>query len=242
MRDAIGRSRIGLAFCFAGAMACGGGGTTTDGGADVASADVPGGSDTTTPTDTPVGTDTPNPTDTPTPTDTGSTAMCTIAPVASPCGAAASIRVTARLGAGMAPAMGNLVVNIAHLRLGMSTSGGVPHTGGTRAGVTVSPTASAETAFDFCAGGEMWSEGNCEYNLWGFIDRNANRMLDAGEPAGRAVVTVSCFATASPCFELVLDCVNGASCANFSPPSGACRCASPACPVRAGSSPINTCS
>jgi hypothetical protein len=154
----------------------------------------------------------------------------------SACGKPQSIvRVVAKLGGGLPDASGNLVVNLAHLRLGSGASGGVAHTTGTKANTTVGANTLVEVDFDMCAGGEMWSEENCEFNLWGFVDKNKNGTLDANEPAGRAVVNVSCKTAGAQCFGLVLDCSAGTSCIAFNA-AQTCSCAANGC-----NSPIKTC-
>ena len=122
----------------------------------------------------------------------------------------------------------------------MPAAPGFPHADGTASGVTMGPDTPAELAFDFCVGGEMWSEENCEYNLWAFLDQNGNGTLDAGEPAGRAVHELSCRATGPACWPVVLDCLDGMSCASFTDP-GACPCATPSCEGVGSSSRIVTC-
>jgi len=198
-----------------------------------------GGSDTTTPTDSskddtasPPGdtTDTtPPPTDTTPPPPT-----CKPATITSTCGPNGVVRVVVKLGAGMPDAAGALVVKLHHLRLGSASTGGVYHTDKTVPATTVSASTGVDVEFDFCAGGAMWSEDNCEFNLFAYVDKNGNGALDAGEPAGRTVVSLSCKGS-PPCFSLELGCTSGASCVAFTDP-GACKCAATTC-----SSSFKTC-
>jgi hypothetical protein len=159
---------------------------------------------------------------------------CSGAQIPSGCGKPQSVvRVLATLGSGSAS--GPLRVTLAHLRLGNAGTGGVYHTDASSAPVTLGGGESTELQFDMCSGGEMWSEDNCEFNLWGYIDANGNGVLDVGEPAGRSVVSLSCTAAGAACVELALDCVDGTSCVAFQDP-GSCSCAQPSC-----NSPISTC-
>jgi hypothetical protein len=87
---------------------------------------------------------------------------------------------------------------------------------------------------DMCASGAMWTEENCTYGLVVVLDQNgnnqghANLVPDAGEPATRvADLTVSCGGE-SPCLDVVLDCVDGASCVSFA--EQACACSDETCP------------
>lgn len=164
---------------------------------------------------------------------------CATSTLGSPCGPQGVLRVAARLGAGMPSMSGTLDIRLSHYRLGEGASGGIPHTGTTSA-ASMSASADTQVAFDLCTGGEMWSEDNCEYNLWGFLDLNSNTVVDPGEPAGRTLADVSCRAPGSPCFMLVLDCIDGPSCVGFVDPGG-CTCATPTCTSVTGGS-IVTCS
>ena len=56
--------------------------------------------------------------------------------------------------------------------LGQGSTGGLFHTSTSSPVVTVGPDTPTEIHFDFCQGGEMWSEDNCGFNLWGFVDLN----------------------------------------------------------------------
>jgi hypothetical protein len=220
------------------AVGCGGGGAPADTGAQDVVQPVDASSDVT--TDTPVPMDVP--VDVPSnpdtgPADTGTAPTCGPTAVTSTCGPAGVVRVAVQLGAGMANMTGTLVVNLNHYRLGSGATGGVPHTGTMQASFAASATMPGTIAFDMCVGGTMWSEDNCEFNLWGFLDRNGNGMLDAGEPAGRSVISISCHNNAVPCYSLTLDCMSGMSCAAFTDP-GLCHCGTPAC---TGAGRIVTC-
>jgi hypothetical protein len=152
------------------------------------------------------------------------------------CGKPQSIvRVVAKLGDGMPDETANVVVTQSLYRLGMGSSGGVWHTSGTTKGAKIGATTPVEVIFDMCAGGEMFSEDNCEYNLWSFVDRNVNGVLDQGEPAGHIIANVSCNAPGMQCFGIVLDCTNGMPCVAFQDP-GICKCAMQSC-----NSAIKTC-
>lgn len=178
--------------------------------------------------------------DTTTPdTSTDAGAACPSAKTKSVCGTAAIVRVHVALGAGVPSASGKLVLRLNHYRLGSGSSGGVGHTEKVLPAATLAPGGAIDAEFDMCSGGAMWSEENCEFNLVGFVDTNGNGALDPGEPAGRAVVEVSCRAEGPPCFALTLGCTSGAGCASFADP-GACKCAPVGCTTPA--SRIKTCS
>lgn len=145
------------------------------------------------------------------------------------------VRVVVRLGDGMAETKGTVVLFLNHYRLGGGAQGGVGHTAKVKGGLTVGAATTAQIDFDMCEGGEMWSEENCEFWLYGFLDKNGSGGPDVGEPAGHAVLDVSCHSSGPACVGLVLDCVDGESCATFTDP-GACACREPAC-----GSPISTC-
>lgn len=145
------------------------------------------------------------------------------------------VRVVVRLGDGMPDATGDVLLVLNHYRLGAGAQGGVGHTIKAKGGVTIGAATSAQIDFDMCEGGEMWSEENCEFWLYGFIDTNGNKGPDVGEPAGHAVLDISCHSDGPACVSLVLDCKDGESCAAFTDP-GACACRQPAC-----GSPIATC-
>jgi hypothetical protein len=153
----------------------------------------------------------------------------------SACGKPQSImRVVTKLGGMLPDATGDVVVMMTHYRLGSGSTGGVFHTMATKTG-TVGVNTTLEVDFDMCAGGEMWSEENCEFNLWAFVDKNKNQLPDQGEPAGRIITNVSCKVSGMQCFGIVMDCTNGNSCISFQDP-GACKCANPGC-----NSAIKTC-
>ncbi len=179
--------------------------------------------------------DSSNPQDSSTGGDAGFSPTCSGTGVSSCNKPQSIVRVVSKLGANMKDVTGDLVVNLAHYRLGQGSTGGYPHNGTTKSGVTVGTNTPVEVDFDMCTGGEMWSEENCEFNLFGFVDVNKNGTLEQGEPAGRLVMNVSCKQSGAGCWGLVLDCTAGMSCVTFVDP-GACKCASPGC-----NSPIKTC-
>ena len=86
---------------------------------------------------------------------------------------------------------------------------------------------------DMCAGGSMWSEENCSYQLIAVIDTNGNQtssnmVPDAGELAGRiASLDVSCHAE-TECLDLVIDCA-GPDCVRFEDKTTACACDPDSC-------------
>ena len=183
--------------------------------------------------------DTSTPMDSGSAQDSGFVPTCSAPSVKSSCSNPLSI-VTAvvELGGGMMDATGNLVVSLNHYRLGSGATGGVYHISTTKNAVTVGSSKPVEVQFDMCLGGEMWSEDNCEFNLFAYVDVNKNGMLDSGEPAGRVLTNVSCKALAPDCVGIVLDCTAGASCIGFTDPGG-CTCTKPSC---GSSSKIVTCS
>jgi hypothetical protein len=142
------------------------------------------------------------------------------------------LRGTVRLPAGFdGPARGDLMVAVTHYRLGDGDYGGVPHYGAVIEDVDLSE-GPVEWTFDMCLGGAMWSEENCEYNLVAVLDGGGdndpyNVLPETGEPSHRQVLAISC-EDASPCLDVVLDCVDGPSCVQFSDP-GACECAATSC-------------
>lgn len=159
---------------------------------------------------------------------------------ASICGNEASIvRVLARLPENAAPIRGRLKLNLRHLRLGEGSSGGYPHVplGGKapRFDVDLRPGGAATAWLDMCEGGEMWSEENCEFNLFAWVDANNNELVDQGEPAGREIVSLSCHDDGSQCYTIDLSCTEGARCVAFDEPA-VCRCARGGC-----DSPIAIC-
>jgi hypothetical protein len=163
---------------------------------------------------------------------------CSAPTISSSCQPEGVIRVVVRLGAGMADASGSVQLVLAHEMLGQGSTGGLFHTSTSSPIVTVGANTPTEIQFDFCQGGEMWSEDNCGFNLWGFVDVNGNTSLDPGEPAGRTLVDVSCNNNGAHCFELVLDCEAGNTCVGFTDPGGTCSCAMPTC---GSANKISTC-
>jgi hypothetical protein len=214
--------------------ACGSGDNTTgdagtDAGVDATQQTDAGGSDTSTNQDS-------SPGDASAGGDSSFTPTCATATLASSCSKSQSIvRTVVKLGANMPDATGTLVVDMNHYRLGSGATGGIAHVQATKANATISATTTTELDFDMCTGGEMWSEDNCEFWVYAFVDKNNNKTLDPGEPAGHAIENLSCFASGAACWGIVLDCTAGASCAAFTDP-GACACQKPSC-----NSPITTC-
>jgi hypothetical protein len=155
---------------------------------------------------------------------------CVAANLTSACGYPQSI-VRALVTNTLASATGTLRVGINHYRLGSGASGGVPHVETAMANATVGSMAT-QVNFDMCSNGEMWSEEDCEFSLWAYVDKNNNMQLDQGEPAGKTVVSISCHAAGQQCFNVSLTCMAGASCLSFSDP-GACTCKMPSCPTPA---------
>ena len=147
----------------------------------------------------------------------------------SACGKPQSIvRVVAKLGQGMPDMKGNVVATLSAYRQGMGSMGGVWHTNATTKDAMIGANTTAEVVVDMCAGGEAFSEENCEYNLWVFVDKNVNGVVDQGEPAGHSIVNVSCNVPDMQCFGVVLNCTDGVSCIAFQDP-GACACSMPSC-------------
>jgi len=145
------------------------------------------------------------------------------------CGEEASIiRVLARLPASaQGPAKGRLRLNLRHVRLGDGEHGGYPHVPlfgpAPRFDVNLQPGQNATGWLDMCEGGIMWSEENCEFNLFAWVDFNNNEQVDPGEPAGRKIIDVSCHDGGSPCYTIDLDCTDGISCVAFNEPA-VCQC------------------
>ncbi|MGF1467058.1 MAG: hypothetical protein ACFCGT_13075 [Sandaracinaceae bacterium] len=135
-----------------------------------------------------------------------------------------------------------IVVNFFHYRLGQGAAGGVPHWTARSAGaVDLEPGVPVEIHFDHCRGGEMWSEDNCEYNLWAFADLNNDGALQVGEPAGRILMELSCVASHPACEDVVLDCPDGMACVAFDEPP-ACACgAEDVCAATGSRTRIITC-
>ncbi len=158
------------------------------------------------------------------------------APPVSACGNEASwVQGTVRLSPDLvdAPTTGDIVVVLSHQMLGGGENGGFFHTSVIveDADLTGDP---VPFQLDMCAGGSMWSEENCGYNLLVRLDTNGdhddglNQVPDEGEPATRFTdIDVSCSSTAH-CLDVVLDCVDGQSCVSFTE-TGTCFCGEPSC-------------
>lgn len=122
---------------------------------------------------------------------------------------------------------GDLQIILTHSNLGGAEAGGFLHTATSVSNVDLAD-GPVDFAFDMCAGGEMFSEENCAYNVIAILDQNGNNgpndyVPDEGEPAFRlGEVWVSC-ETASPCLTLELDCTAGADCVAYEDP-GNCAC------------------
>ncbi len=127
---------------------------------------------------------------------------------------------------------GDLFVALTHYRLGSGNQGGYYHMHTVVEDIDLADGA-ASFELDMCGGSAMWSEDNCEYNLIVALDQDGDMsysslLPDEGEPATRvAGVELSC-GDESPCYEVVLDCVDGQSCVTFDDP-GACTCAEETC-------------
>jgi hypothetical protein len=121
------------------------------------------------------------------------------------------------------------------MNLGDGASGGFSHLfGETNQGAAdVSEGNMPSFEFDFCTGGEMWSEENGDYRINAWLDLNGNSAVDPGEPAGFKQINLSCM-DAPHCEGIELDCLDGISCFAFA--DGTCSCQQPAC-----NSPIVTC-
>lgn len=175
------------------------------------------------------------------PEDTAPPVVCDPPSIESACKNGASIiRGVVRLAPGLVPSVGTvgrIVIGLTHHRgLGEYAQGGHLHW------YKVLPKkdlAAGPIPFqlDMCGGGTaMWSEDNCEFNLVVLLDANGNngvtgegwqQVPDPGEPATRKVIDLSCRGE-SPCLDVVLDCVDGASCVSYTDP-GACKCAAKTC-------------
>ncbi|HWB74358.1 MAG TPA: hypothetical protein VG755_05370 [Nannocystaceae bacterium] len=152
---------------------------------------------------------------------TGNATVCDPPLTQSACGNPNSIvRGTATVGDG-APTTGTLLLALTHQYLGDGASGGIYHISATIPAVDF---AAGPVPFelDMCAGGEMWSEENCEFQISVALDANDNGVIDAGDPTGKQFVFVSCTGD-NPCLELALDCTDGTSCVAF-PDPGYCAC------------------
>jgi hypothetical protein len=126
---------------------------------------------------------------------------------------------------------GNLVVLLNHTQLGAGATGGVYHWSVQQDAVDL-VAAPVEVQLDMCSNGEMWSEENCGYQLIVILDKNgnngaANAVPDPGEPARAIPLDMSCKGP-PPCFDVELDCVDGATCVAV--PDDLCGC-----------NPTNTC-
>jgi hypothetical protein len=161
--------------------------------------------------------------------DGGFNPTCGTTSLNSTCSNQASIvQTVAKLGNGLADQTGTLTIHLNHYRLGNGSTGGVPHTQATKASVTVGTTTTATLDVDMCTGSAMWNEDDCEFYVSEFLDKNGNGTIDPGEPAGHAVVALSCKNAGPTCIGVVLDCVAGASCGDFVDP-GVCKCATTTC-------------
>lgn len=159
---------------------------------------------------------------------------CAAPTVTSLCADQAIVRIVARLGDDMPSDSGRFRLVLNHLRLGRGEFGGIYHTNADGPEVvTISRTSWTELHFDMCAGGEMWSEDNCEYSLYGYLDRNDDGELNIGEPAGRLTLDLSCFETQAACHEMVLDCLDGMLCTTFTADQQ-CQCSGQTCPEYVG--------
>ena len=122
---------------------------------------------------------------------------------------------------------GTLFVGLTHQALGGGADGGSYHWHEEIPNVDWS-SGSTLVELDMCDGGQMWTEDNCEFVFFAFLDVNGNAnagsfLPDAGEPSGRIMdLALDCYA-GSPCLELELDCEAGAPCLAFDDPSP-CSC------------------
>jgi hypothetical protein len=161
--------------------------------------------------------------------DGGFNPTCGTTALKSVCSNQASIiQTVVELGSGMQDVTGNLIIHLNHYRLGSGATGGIPHTVANKASTTVGASTTASLDIDMCTGSAMWNEDDCEFYVSEFVDKNGNGTIDPGEPAGHAIVPLSCRAMGPTCIGIVLDCVAGASCGEFTDP-GACTCTLPTC-------------
>ena len=142
-------------------------------------------------------------------------------PGPSVCGNEASIlRGTVRLAPGLKPknTSGDLYIALAHESYAGGQGGGF-HWDTTVNGADLSA-GPVPFELDMCQGAAMWSEDNGSYGLVVVLDANGNNgphllLPDEGEPSTRVPgLTVSCTGS-SPCLDVVLDCVDGDTCATF---------------------------
>ena len=175
--------------------------------------------------------------------DSGTTVIETPPPacdamMTSACGNPSSIvQGHVRLGDGIDVTRGDLLVALMHEAYNGNAGGGYHYA------ITIPNADLSEPVpfmFDMCAGGEMWTEENCTYALQVILDQDGdqssvNVLPDVGEPSARvAELRVSCH-EAPLCLDVVLDCVDGASCTAFDE-LPACECETTSC-----GSPIAIC-
>lgn len=149
-----------------------------------------------------------------------STAECN-APTTSACGNLGSlVRGVVTLAAGTNPdsTSGTLFVALTHRDFGDGAIGGSGHAAQSYGTVDLS-SGSAKFELDMCSTAEMWSETYGLYNLVIILDTNGdqgfgNFLPDEGEAAHRLEFNVNP-STSSPCEEIALDCVAGASCTQY---------------------------
>lgn len=146
---------------------------------------------------------------------------------------AAIIRALVSIPSGASVTTGTLFVGLTHEYLGSGSAGGVYHISTTVPNVDLAD-GPVSVELDMCQGGVMWSEENCSYQLFAFLDQDGNAssgnlLPDPGEPASRQKgVELSCSGK-SECYELELKCEAGASCVQFDEPTDACECAADSC-------------
>jgi len=146
---------------------------------------------------------------------------------------AAIVRATIEIPPGASATQGALFFGISHEYLGGGATGGYYHTSKRIPNVDLSD-GPISVELDMCTGGAMYSEDNCSYNFFAFLDLNDNAdpnsfLPDPGEPAASILgVNVSCQGD-SQCLNLVLDCEDGQNCVRFQDPAGGCECAPQTC-------------
>lgn len=124
-------------------------------------------------------------------------------------------------------ATGTVQVHLTHESLGDTQNGGVAHTHVSVANVDLN-NGPVPFEIDMCNGGAMWSEDNCGFNILAILDQNGNngfnaQLPDVGEPTAlMGGIMFSCTGDGPQCVDVVLDCVDGASCAQF--PDLGCNC------------------